>query len=327
MPRRSTCFCLVDALFPVTMQIDTTHAECPEPSRWRAVRYRPGTRILALMPRRLVLLLALVLLAVGCGEDPADPGPFPDGALASTASSNLAVGTERVLVAVYDVDGARLASPEVPVSVSVRPEDGDPGEPVEAAFTWAVPEVSGVYRATVEFTRPGIWMVRVTPEGGRPLEEFPVMVLPEPLTPGVGAPAPRSDTPTAADAPLEEISSDHHPDPRFYQMSVAEAVTSGRPSVIVFATPAFCTTAVCGPTLDMVKEMADEYPDVNFVHVEVYANLADPDNLELVPAVLEWGLPTEPWVFVVDADGNVSARFEGVVDAEEIAEALALAVA
>ena len=41
-----------------------------------------------------------------------------------------------------------------------------------------------------------------------------------------------------------------------------------------------------------------------------------------VPAVIEWGLPSEPWVYVVDADGNATARFEGAVSPEELADAL-----
>ncbi len=55
----------------------------------------------------------------------------------------------------------------------------------------------------------------------------------------------------------------------------------------------------------------------------MFTNLDDPENLEVVPAVQEWGLTSEPWVFVVDALGNVAGRFEGVVDPEEIEAALA----
>ena len=92
--------------------------------------------------------------------------------------------------------------------------------------------------------------------------------------------------------------------------------------MIVFATPKFCQTAICGPTLDTIKEIAPSYPDVTFIHVEVFTNLDDVDNLAVVPSVTEWGLPTEPWIFVVDANGLVAARFEGVVTGEELAAVL-----
>ena len=46
-------------------------------------------------------------------------------------------------------------------------------------------------------------------------------------------------------------------------------------------------------------------------------------NIVLAPAVAEWGLPTEPWVFVVGADGVILGRFEGLVTREELRELLA----
>lgn len=274
------------------------------------------------MPRRVTaLLLALTLASSACGDDGAS-GPFPAGAFALSASSNLAVGTERLLIGVASQDGGRLASPDIPVSVRIRPEDGQASASMPATFMWAVPDVSGLYRVTVEFPTPGTWFVEVTPDGSQALPEFPVTVLAEPITIGLGRPAPASETPTAADFDLADISTDDDPDPRFYELSVADAVASGRPSVIVFSTPRFCSTGVCGPTLDDIKAMAPNYPEVNFVHVEVFTNLDDPDNLAVVPAVQEWGLPTEPWVFVVDADGIVIGRFEGVISADEIADLL-----
>ncbi|WKZ83692.1 MAG: hypothetical protein QY307_05475 [Acidimicrobiia bacterium] len=271
------------------------------------------------MRRHLLLLMVIVAACGGSG----DTGPFPADAFGLAASSDLAVGEERLLVAVSDVDGTRLASPDVPVTVEVWPEGSEDRVQGEAGrFIWAVEGRSGLYAVTVEFDRSGLWMVRITPDGGPALEAFPVQVNARPATVAVGDDAPRSQTPTLADAPLSEITSDDDPEPDLYRMSVADAVTSGRPSVIVFATPAFCTTATCGPTLDGVAAMAPDHPGVNFVHVEVFTNLLDPANLVVAPAVMEWGLPTEPWVFVVDATGVVTARFEGVVTPEELTNAL-----
>ena len=276
------------------------------------------------MSRTLSVVLALGLGIAACGDDAGTAAsPFPEGAFAFSASSSLGVGEERLLVAIADESGARLASPEVPVTIAVWAEGQEDMPQVEGGiFIWALEGVSGLYRVTFDFDLSGTWLVQVTPSGGEPMEAFPVTVYAEHPVPAVGEAAPLSETPTGAEFPLDEISTDPDPDPRFYDSSVAEAVTSGRPSVIVFATPAFCQTAVCGPTLDIVKSVADEHPDANFVHVEVYTNLDDASNLQLVPAVLEWGLPTEPWVFVVDSAGLVVARFEGVVTPEEISAAL-----
>lgn len=63
---------------------------------------------------------------------------------------------------------------------------------------------------------------------------------------------------------------------------------------------------------------------MNFLHVEVYKNLdaSSREELELVEAVEAWELPSEPWTFLVDSDGVVSARFEGTVSADELTSAI-----
>jgi hypothetical protein len=245
--------------------------------------------------------------------------PFGPGAFPYAASSNLAVGEERVLVAITNDRGERLPSPDIPVDLVVWLDGRDfQQQTVPASFLWAIPDVSGLYRATVEFDTAGTWYIGVVPRGSEPLSAFPVTVYEEPFTPGVGDPAPRSATLTLADAPLEELTTDIDPEPAFYEMSIADAVGSGRPSVIVFATPRFCTTGICQPTMELMRDLAPQYPGANFLHVEVFTNLDDPANLELAPGIEEWGLPTEPWVFVVDGDGLVAGRFEGLVTPEEL---------
>ena len=263
-----------------------------------------------------------MLTACSGGDETASP--FPPDAFAYSASSDLAVGTERLLVAVAAPDGSRLASPEVPVHLELYHEESpDDRFSVDAEFVWAIPEVSGLYRAEVTFDREGIWEILLVPEGAEPLDAAVVSVAAEASTPAAGDPAPASDSVTAGDVgDLGEITTDPDPEAGFYEVSVAEAVTSGRPSVIAFATPAFCRTATCGPTLEVIKEVAPDYPGVEWVHVEVYTNLDDPDALQVVPVVTEWGLPTEPWVFVVDAAGIVTHRFEGVITAAELRAAL-----
>jgi hypothetical protein len=74
--------------------------------------------------------------------------------------------------------------------------------------------------------------------------------------------------------------------------------------------------------LEQTKTMASVYPDVDFLHVEVYSGFNEPgfepDAAHLVPAVVAFGLPTEPWVFVMDEEGVVIGRFDGVLGDGEI---------
>ncbi len=44
-------------------------------------------------------------------------------------------------------------------------------------------------------------------------------------------------------------------------------------------------------------------------------------QLQSIPAVLQWGILSEPYVFVVDRNGIVTAEFEGVVSVDEITAA------
>ena len=93
-------------------------------------------------------------------------------------------------------------------------------------------------------------------------------------------------------------------------------------AVVIFATPAYCTSAACGPMMRQTKEIADRYPEVDWIHVEVYQGFNDegfaPDVAHLAPAVVEFGLPSEPWIFVIDEQGTVMARIEGVLGDGEL---------
>ena len=138
--------------------------------------------------------------------------------------------------------------------------------------------------------------------------------------PFIGDAAPPSDTPTADTAEdLRTISSSSQPDPALYQLSVAEAVRSGKPAIISFATPAFCVSATCGPQISDLSALAARYGDqANFVHVEVYRDphLIDPANpaQDLVPAVKEWGVGgLSRGHFWWATMGRIVARFEQYV--------------
>lgn len=216
-----------------------------------------------------------------------------------------------------------LADPEVQATATFTgPQQNEIEVPLE--FLWAVPEQRGLYRATVDFPQAGSWSVSVSAEGYEATEPTPFHVSEDTDMPQVGEKAPAVATRTAAEAELAEITTDPEPDPEFYRLSLDEALANDRPTVIVFATPAFCTSQTCGPLLDQVKAMAGDHPGVDFVHVEIYQNLDAESFEDLVPveAVEAWALPSEPWVFVTDSEGVVTARFEGAIDPEELAEAL-----
>jgi hypothetical protein len=189
----------------------------------------------------------------------------------------------------------------------------------------------------VTFDHAGTWGAEVELELAEGTTVTPRMrftVLPEGSTPAVGEPAPRSDSPTGTTADeIGAISTDPDPFPGAYERSVAEVVSSGQPAMVLFATPAFCRTGICGPTMEVVKSVAADYADaVGFVNVEPYRLHMTPNglqpeldaagNLQPVAAAVDYGIPSEPYLFVIDAEGDVFATFEGVVADDELRAAL-----
>jgi len=192
-----------------------------------------------------------------------------------------------------------------------------------------------VYAAVVDFDSSGWWgfVVDVTVDGesySLPTRRY---VLPQTPNPRVGDAAIASEQRTArdVDGDLEQVSSAMVPTPELLDQTIAEALESGRPSVIAFVTPAFCQTRFCGPVLEVVvMPVFAEYGDrVNFLHVEPFDldRLRNEGVYEPVPAVRDWGLETEPFIYVVDADGIVVAALEGITDEAELREAVEVALA
>lgn len=275
-------------------------------------------------PRATGVLVAVTILTAACGGS-SEPSTFPEGAFAIRASSDIGIGRERLLVGVGDAAGTRLGSPDDAVTITVHPEGApDAAQTTEGQWTWIVEGAIGLYRATFDFDEPGIWEATVIPEAGPALDPVLFSVAEDPFAPGIGARAPAAPTPTLADMPMAELTTDPDPDAAFYETSLPDALAAGDPIVLVFSTPAYCQTAACGPLLDHVKEIAPDHPGVTFIHVEVYTGLTDPDFIpdaaHLAPAVgPEWyNLPSEPWVFVIDENGIVTGRFEGVMDPAEL---------
>ena len=112
-----------------------------------------------------------------------------------------------------------------------------------------------------------------------------------------------------------------------YRYSLVETVNSGRPTVVTFTSPAFCRNEVCGPQVDILKEMYEELGrQAYFVHVEVYDNpeelQGDLDLARFSETFQKWNLPSLQWTFVVDCEGIISDRFEGFAPSRELRSAL-----
>lgn len=135
--------------------------------------------------------------------------------------------------------------------------------------------------------------------------------------PRVGQKAPLIHTPTPSDVggDLSKITTRIPPDT---QNRVDYADVLGKePIVLLFATPQFCESRVCGPVVDVAEQVKEQYgDDVAFIHMEIYED-NDPSKSPR-PQVRAFHLPSEPWLFAIGRDGRIKAEIEGAFGVEEL---------
>jgi hypothetical protein len=186
-------------------------------------------------------------------------------------------------------------------------------------------DATHLYVSRLRLNRPGTYWLLARPEGGSMnVNAIGNVIVDESPVPDVGEPAPASDTPTIASTggDFSKLTTDTPPDETLLQHSVAESLEAKVPFVVTFATPEYCSSRTCGPTVDVVEDVAERYEDENvrFIHVEVYEGNDPAKGFNRWMG--EWNLRTEPWTFLVGADGRVVERFEGAVSVLELEDAV-----
>jgi len=260
------------------------------------------------------------------------------GIIPVLASSQKVVGKSRLVFSLIDQSNQPVASPDIHLQMAFYDLCTSPTTPTETLtpiFAWGIVGQRGFYIATPTLTRAGTWGVAVTATdaaGKQATARLQFSVSATGTTPPIGALVPSVRTPVLADVggDVRKISSDPNPDPSLYVESVDQALATHEPFVLAFATPAFCTSAECGPTLDMIKASVKADP-ILAINVEPYELTWTNSRLQPVlqdgqfvpvPATNAYGIPSEPWIFVIGASGRVVASFEAVVAPEELAAAI-----
>jgi len=310
----------------------------------------------------LLVIPLLSLALVSCGGSSGGGGSAPkfpqtlelkDGDIVPIlANSELAVGQNRIAVGVLDKDN----KPIVGAKVHFAFYDLNNGKEIKKAEMDAISRVPakdagipeqqvikmpdgtqrtivnagedvGVYTALVTFDEAGDWGLEIKIDSTTPKVSKTLLprfnVLAKSVTPAIGSPAPKSHNLTAKDVTdISQIDSSANPSPDMHQMTIADAVVSGKPTLVLFAVPGFCESRLCGPELEIMRKLAPKFQDrANFVHVEFYKNPGSPNRIP-VEAVGEWNLRSEPWFFVVDAKGNIASKFEGPTSLDELDAAM-----
>ena len=268
-------------------------------------------------------------------EQAAEPGLELSVILATTV---LEVGEQRVAFLLATPTGLVKGGEEGGNEVSITPvylPDGTAGDVITTRFHQWPYGVRGAFATEVDFDRAGQWRLDISAEGpDAGTGSVEIDITEDSTVPFIGSAGPPSENKTLSSVgDLALITTDYSPDPALYQVTIREAVDSPLPAVVVFASPAFCTTATCGPQVDAVSELRESYDgQAHFIHVEIYDNpdeiQGDLDRAEIAPTVDEWGLTgiehwfNESWTFILDPDGLVTNRFEGFATVVELEESL-----
>jgi hypothetical protein len=304
-------------------------------------------------PRRAsAAFLTLALVMVGCGSSAPSavpsasaagsvcataPDPAPSSAWGPPAAApalipfmvtnDITCGKARILFLYLDASNQDVSKPDRTAKVSFYDLGRDPEKVVasaDATFVWTIQDERGMYIVNADLPEAGTWGAEFTtgaPGAEAETTRLTFSVLDTPTAIAVGQKAPASKTPTLADVggDATRISTDATPDPAFYKTSVADALAAHKPFILIFATPKFCTSQQCGPTLDHFKPIAAAHPDVTFINVEPYKlqetdgqlqPILDAQNALIATDISNaWGLRSEPWMFAVDRNGVVQGSY------------------
>jgi hypothetical protein len=295
----------------------------------------------------LALLPALTVLLAACGggrSSSANAVSFPTvlslggcDVCPTIANTALAVGPNRVLIGLTDAGGA----PILDANVHARFYDLNSGKPVFSSEAFAtlvtvqnfyinedegdqktVTGNTGVYVVEQNFPKAGNWGVQLdVTRAGKQLKPIPYTftVLDKTPEPQVGDPAPPSQQITLSNVGGDDSKIDTSSPLRtaMHEITIADALKLGKPIVVAFATPAFCTSRLCGPMMESVMDpLAQQYGgQATFIHIEPYQldALRDTGQQIAVPAM-------------IDRQGKIAGKFEGIASASEVGKVLQAAI-
>ena len=295
--------------------------------------------------RASLAVLALIALTAGCGSatSPSKRSAPTPGSLQALwnqseervglipGTTDYSPGDLRISFLVVDHRGRVVAPPKARFWIARRLLNKPFWQTVARLENVGVPGVTtsepvkALYVAHVRVPRAGTYWVLARPLGRVRIGGVTQVVVNEHSTsPAVGTRAFPSHTPTLATAHgrTSELTTRVPPDRGLLRYSIAESLTAHAPFVVTFATPRWCTSRTCGPVVDVVQAARRQFASslVRFIHVEVYAG-NDPRK-GYNRWYREWHLRSEPWTFLIGADGRVKAKFAGSMSLRELAAAV-----
>src|SRR4051794_17736137 len=258
--------------------------------------------------------------------------------LAMASSIFTSPGSTRMAFGMIDKDGQPIYGP---TAIYVAPTPNDPAvgpfvAPADVLLTdkryrskqaaQTTDPFVAVYGANVKFPKNGPYAVLATTKqsngqltgatGNVQVSSKSADPIPE-----VGQMAPKVHTDTLASAKGDASKVDtRDPHDDMHDTDFADVVGK-KPVALLFATPQLCQSRVCGPVTDIELQMKSKYGDkMTFIHQEVYVD--NDVNKGLRPSLKAFHLPSEPWLFIVNKQGKITARLEGSIGVQQFENAV-----
>jgi hypothetical protein len=283
------------------------------------------------MSRRDLLAGAGALLVVtSCGDNSTsaadsgtattEPDPGTTGfTIAQRYPSNTFV-PGKVRLPISLADKGALLSKGVPSVVNGRVLDGNDQQiATVSAPIHSTDLVIPYWAINVQIDQPGTYTLRLDGDDGFGAA-FLISDPAEVTVPYVGSVLPPFDTPTVDDHRGVEPYCSLTPKPcPLHDVTLTQALASGKPVAYMIGTPAHCQTGTCAPALEfLVKAHARLGDAIVMVHADVYA---DDAATTVAPAVDALGLEYEPVLYLV-TNSVVTDRVDVIWDQSELDERL-----
>jgi hypothetical protein len=187
--------------------------------------------------------------------------------------------------------------------------------------------IKAIYAARVPIPRSGTFTLLALTRSAKGLIGSPgeIAVAASSAIPDVGQrpPAIATDTPATVGG-NQALLTTRRPPERMQSVSLNQ-VLGKRPVALLFSTPQFCVSRVCGPVTDVAVALQHQFAKrITFIHQEVFAD--NQPNKGFRAQMKAFHLSTEPWLFVINRRGVIVARLEGAFGTSEVTQALKAAL-
>lgn len=246
---------------------------------------------------------------------------------------DLAIGTQRLSFLIYGPDGL-IDLPHLDVRIRTVKGYAQYGEGERVRmkyFSGSAAFELGIYVGSLTLEQSGDYLMEIIVPTRASFDSREIginlVARENPAAVATNMKAPLTKNLTLIDKPIAELTTDLNPNFDLYRETVADAIEKQRPIVLIFASPGFCVSPMCGSQVEIISALFEVYgAEFAFIHIETYDDphkvRESPDTAQRNPILADWGIVSDQVVYLISRDGLIFARFEGFSPYEELEASL-----